>query len=81
MYMPKEEKLDNLVRWTITMPLSLAIKIDIERKATNDTKSSWIRKALEEKTLNQKIDNIDKKLLEKLTNEIEELKKKVDKTI
>lgn len=79
--MPKEEKLDNLVRWTITIPLSLAIKIDIERKATNDTKSSWIRKALEEKTLNQKNDNIDKKILEKLTTEIEELKKKVDKTI
>lgn len=79
--MPKEEKLDNLVRWTITMPLSLAIKIDIERKATNDTKSSWIRKALEEKTLNQKNDNIDKKILEKLTTEIEELKKKVNKTI
>lgn len=44
-----EDKLDNIVRWTIVLPIALSISVDIERKNSNDSKSSWIKSAIEEK--------------------------------
>lgn len=44
-----EEKLDNVVRWTITLPIATSISVEIERKNSNDSKSSWVKSAIEEK--------------------------------
>lgn len=48
-YTETEEKLDNVVRWTITLPIATSINVDIERKNSNDSKSSWVKSAIEEK--------------------------------
>lgn len=48
-YTETEEKLDNVVRWTITLPIATSINVEIERKNSNDSKSSWIKSAIEEK--------------------------------
>ncbi len=44
-----QEKLDNTVRITIALPLALSIKLEADKQITNDSRSSWIRKAIEEK--------------------------------
>lgn len=48
-YKENEEKLDNVVRWTITLPIATSINVEIERKNSNDSKSSWVKSAIEEK--------------------------------
>ena len=69
-----EEKLDNIVRWTITLPISLSIKVDIDRKGTNHSKSSWIKEAIEEKLgLSKKEPNINLNLKE-IKNDLDEIK-------
>jgi len=74
----KQEKLENMIRWTIALPLSLAIKVDIERKASNDTKSSWIRKAIEQSLDNTK-NSTKNNTLEILLDEINSLKQEIKK--
>lgn len=71
----QKDKLDRVVRWTISIPLPLSIKIDIERKKSNDTKSSWIRKCLEKELLNS--NNIIDPEIKRLSDELEQLKSKI----
>lgn len=81
----KEEKLEKTVRWTITLPLSMSIKIDIMRKATNDTKSSWIRKAINKSFLGEKTEfkskNKTEDSLSDLIKEVRDLKRIVNKNV
>jgi len=69
-----EEKFDNVVRWTITLPISTSISVEIDRKNSNDSKSSWVKSAIEEKLKRIKETEEDKNELKTISSEISILK-------
>ena len=70
-----EEKLDNVVRWTITLPIAASIGVDIERKNSNDSKSGWIKSAIEEKLKRIKDEETSKNELKTIGEDILIIKK------
>jgi len=64
-----KDQIEKVVRYTITLPLTLAIKIDIERKGSNLSRSAWIKMHLENGLMKN-----DKTTLGDIKNEIRELK-------
>ena len=76
-YKEDEEKLDNVVRWTITLPIATSISIEIERKNSNDSKSSWIKSAIEEKLKRIKDKEEDENELKLISSDLLLVKKTV----
>lgn len=70
-----EEKLENVVRWTITLPIALSINVDIERKNSKESKSSWVKSAIEEKLMRIKEEEEEKKGLKTISEDIVLIKK------
>ena len=68
-----DEKLENTVRVTIALPLSLSIKLEADKQVTNDSRSGWIRKAIEEKLAKTKEPSLQDEL-KLLKEEMEKLK-------
>ena len=64
-----KDQIEKVVRYTITLPLALSIKMDIERKKLNLSRSAWIKIQLEKSM--KKSNQIT---LEEVTKEIKELK-------
>jgi hypothetical protein len=56
----KDERLDKFARCTITIPINLLIRIDIERKKQNLTRSAFITRVLESNVLGDNDEKIDK---------------------
>lgn len=73
-YNEDQDKLDNIVRWTITLPIALSISVDIERKNSKDSKSSWIKSAIEEKLKRIKEEEEAKNEIKTLREEVSLLK-------
>jgi hypothetical protein len=67
-----KDQIEKVVRYTITLPLTLAIKIDIERKGSNLSRSAWIKMHLENGLMKN-----DKTTLGDIKNEIRELKETI----
>lgn len=67
-----KDQIEKVVRYTITLPLTLAIKIDIERKGSNLSRSAWIKMHLENGLVKS-----DKTTLGDIKNEIIELKETI----
>jgi hypothetical protein len=72
----QNEKLENAVRVTIVLPLSLSIKLEADKQSTNDSRSSWIRKAIEEKLSRVKEGLSVQDELKFLKEEVKKLKEK-----
>ena len=70
------EKLENNIRVTIVLPLSLSIKLEVDKQSTNDSRSSWIRKAIEEKLSRAKEEISVQDELKFLKEEVKKLKEK-----
>ena len=71
-------KLDKLARSTITLPFSLLIKIDIERKKTNLTRSAWITKVIEASLNNAQ----DKQIyIEEVRQDVKDIKRIIESTL
>ena len=67
-----KDQIEKVVRYTITLPITLAIKIDIERKGSNLSRSAWIKMHLENGLMKN-----DKTTLGDIKNEIRELKETI----
>ena len=67
-----KDQIEKVVRYTITLPITLAIKIDIERKGSNLSRSAWIKMHLENGLMKN-----DKTTLGDIKNEIRELKEAI----
>ena len=67
-----KDQIEKVVRYTITLPITLAIKIDIERKSSNLSRSAWIKMHLENGLMKN-----DKTTLGDIKNEIRELKEAI----
>jgi DNA mismatch repair ATPase MutS len=67
-----KDQIEKVVRYTITLPLTLSIKMDIERKKLNLNRSAWIRMQLEKNIM-----KTSQVTLKDIQNEIKELKEAV----
>lgn len=72
----QNQKLDNTVRFTIAIPLALSIKLEAQKQTTNESRSGWIRKAIEEKLSRAREEVSVHDELTLLREEIEKLKNK-----
>ena len=65
-----KDQIAKVVRYTITLPMTLSIRMDIERKKLNLSRSTWIKMQLEKNIIKAK-----QITLKDIQNEIKELKK------
>lgn len=64
-----KDQIEKVVRYTITLPITLSIKMDIERKKLNLNRSAWIKMQLEKNIM-----KASQTTLKDIQNEIRELK-------
>ncbi len=72
---PTSKQTHKQVRFSIGVPIDLAIKMDMDREGTNTSRARWISSAIEGKIKSSNERQQEKEEWKKMRDEINELKK------